>query len=384
MEAAVLDVLHSGRLSYGPKSKEFESEFARIHDCSSGVLVNSGTSALHLAVQALKIRHKWPDGSKVLVPATTFIATINVLIHNNLQPFFVDVDPDTFNISVKELWKLSTNEVVGIIPVHIGGVPCEMDKIKRYAQARGLRIIEDACEASFSKYKGKGVGSWGDVGCFSFYMAHTLTTGVGGMCTTNDKDLGDLIRSLANHGRDIAHIAMDDPSKPDERFLFHEHGHSFRATELEAALGLAQLKHQSGDKNQRFVNWFALANLVPEGVTVQAKTKDTCPMFFAVRTNGPCNKLVEHLESNGIQTRPLLPLVHQPVLSGYWMLRNKNLYPVAHSLSESAFYIGCHPGLTGEDIARVGEVFKSFDRRLLGQTKDISDRGAGLPRSTPS
>ena len=253
-------VLDSNRLSYGPITKEFEQNFAKIHDSRFAIFTNSGTSSLHIGLAALKEKYNWNDGDEVIVPAVTFIATSNIVIHNNMKPVFVDVEESTFNINPKKIEEAITEKTKAIIPVHLLGLPASMDPIINIAQKHKLRIMEDSAETMFARYKGKSVGSFGDIGCFSTYVAHYLVTGVGGLNTTSDPDLAVRIRSLMNHGRDSIYISIDDDKTDDQqklkeiiekRFSFVTLGHSFRATEMEAALGLSQLRRKDSIISRR-------------------------------------------------------------------------------------------------------------------------------------
>jgi len=180
----VNQVLDSSRLSHGPFSQRFESLFAREHDCQFACFLNSGTSALHIALAVLKERHGWRDGDEVLVPAVTFISTANIVIYNGMRPVFVDVDLRTYNMDPAQMEKKISGRTRAVIPVHLFGLPAQMDAIMEVANRRGLRLIEDSCETMFATCDGKKVGSFGDIGCFSTYVAHILVTGVGGFCTT--------------------------------------------------------------------------------------------------------------------------------------------------------------------------------------------------------
>jgi dTDP-4-amino-4,6-dideoxygalactose transaminase len=246
----VSEVLESNRLTYGPMTKRFESEFSSIHGCRFGLFMNSGTSALHIALAALKERYGWNDGDEVIVPAVTFVATSNIVLHNRMKPVFVDVEADTYNIDPRKIEEKITGRTRAVIPVHLLGLPAAMGPIQQLAKQYSLSIIEDSCETMFARYMGQPVGSLGDIGCFSTYVAHLLVTGVGGFATTNDPGLAVDMRSLMNHGRDNIYIGCADDegaegSRLEEivarRFSFIHLGHSFRCTELEAALGVGQL-----------------------------------------------------------------------------------------------------------------------------------------------
>ncbi len=369
-------VLDSNRLSYGPMSKTFEAEFAKVHDSKFALFTNSGTSSLHIAIAALKERGGWQDGDEVIVPSVTFVATSNVVIHNNLKPVFADVEPNTFNINPKEIEKHITERTRAIMPVHLLGLPADMDPIMKLAKKHNLKVIEDSAETMFAKYKGKMVGSFGDVGCFSTYVAHYIVTGVGGINTTSDRDLAVRLRSLMNHGRDAIYISIDDDNTTDKgklheiiskRFSFVTLGHSFRATEMEAALGLSQLRRKDAiiKRRKEIAAKYAqgLSDL-SEHIQLQETPSDrdnVYMLFGIVYKGGDKTELVDFLEENGIETRDLLPLINQPVyVKMFGNLENK--YPVAKMLNHSGFYIGCHQYLTDKDIDYVISKFHEFFR----------------------
>jgi perosamine synthetase len=370
----VNEVLDSNRLTYGPMSKRFEDEFSTIHGCKYGLFMNSGTSALHIALAALKSKHGWADGDEVLVPAVTFVATSNIVLHNNLIPVFVDIEPTTYNIDPEKIEEKITKRTRAIIPVHLLGLPASMDPILELAKLYHLSVIEDSCEAMFSSYKEKMVGSLGDVGCFSTYVAHFLVTGVGGFAITNQEDLASDMRSLMNHGRDVSYISCSDDAEMEgdaldqiisKRFSFTSVGHSFRCTELEAALGVGQLLRASEVVQRRK----KIAVRLVDGLSKYAEhiQLPSCPpdrthsymLFGIVVKNDTKQKLVRHLETLNIETRDLLPLINQPIYTRlYGNLEPK--FPVASWINHSGFYIGCHSYMTDDEIGFVIEAFDSF------------------------
>jgi dTDP-4-amino-4,6-dideoxygalactose transaminase len=372
----VNSVLKSSRLSYGPYSRKFEHTFAKMHQSKFGVFTNSGTSALHIALSSIKEKYNMQDGDEVIIPATTFIATSNIVLYNNMKPVFVDVDSHSFNINPNKIEAAITEKTKAIIPVHLLGLPAEMDKIMTIAKKHGLRVIEDSAETMFAKYKGQSVGSFGDIGCFSTYVAHYIVTGVGGLNTTSDPELAVLLRSYANHGRDSIYINIDDDKTKDKkklheiigkRFSFVRLGHSFRATEMEAALGLSQLKRKESiiraRKRTALIYRKGLSNL-SEYLQFQEAPKgseNTYMLFGIVLKDGDKKDIVNHLEENGIETRDLLPLINQPV---YKNLLNIDMrkYSVSEKLIKSGFYIGCHQYITPKEANYVVKVFHDFFR----------------------
>lgn len=364
----VNEVLDSGRLSYGPMSRKFERKFADIHESKYAVLSNSGTSSLQVALQAMKEIHKWADGDEVIVPAVTFVATANIVLHNRMKPVLVDVDPETYNMDVDKLHEVITPKTRAIIPVHLFGQPAEMGWFEIF-KSKNIKVIEDACEAAYASLHGKPVGSWGDIGCFSTYVAHLLTTGVGGIATTSNPEYAAKMRSIVNHGRDGIYIDIDTEATPEvisKRFSFDTIGHSFRITEMEAALGLAQLEGWEDMIAARTANATALTNALVWGgldayvqvPTLEYGVKHSWMMYPLVVKNESKWGLVEYLEANGVETREMLPLTNQPCYKGLW---NEDDYPVAKGINERGFYVGCHQGLTEDDMAfiarTIGEYF---------------------------
>jgi dTDP-4-amino-4,6-dideoxygalactose transaminase len=372
----VNQVLASNRLSYGPFHRRFESRFAAAHDSKHAIFCNSGTSALHIAVQALKEKHGWKDGDEVLVPAVTFIATSNVVLHNRLTPVFVDVDPLTYNVDPALIEARITRRTRAIMPVHLLGLPADMDPIMAIAKKRKLSVIEDSAETMFARYKGRMVGSFGDIGCFSTYVAHYIVTGVGGLATTSDPDLYVRLRSLMNHGRDSIYLSIDDDDAARgaklheivaKRFQFVSVGHSFRATELEAALGLAQLEEKSGIvKARRAMAARLTAGLKEFEDRLQLPTcpagRDHTFMLYGLVVRGEeKTKLVNFLEDRGVETRDMMPLLNQPVYKKLFGDLEPE-YPVARTLNRSGFYIGCHQYLKAADADYVIEQFRAYFR----------------------
>lgn len=370
-------VLDSNRLSHGPWSRRFEAMWAAAHDSRFAVFCNSGTSALQIAVAALKKKYGWQDGDEILVPSVTFVATANVVLYNNLVPVFVDVDPVTFNIDPGLVEAKITARTRGVIPVHLCGLPADMPALSAIASARGLKIVEDSCETAFARSGGRAVGSWGDIGCFSTYMAHYVVTGVGGLATTSDPELAVTLRSLMNHGRDSIYLSIDDDNGATDaqlkeivarRFRFTDLGHSFRCTELEAALGVAQLerKHELV-LGRRGVASAYHASLSGLSDVLQLPSGDGhVYMMYPIVCRDGVDKvdLVNHLERGGVETRDLLPLLGQPVYEKVFGRRLLDEYPVAKHLDANAFYIGCHQYIDADDVSHVADLFHSFfDRK---------------------
>lgn len=380
--------LDTGQISYGQISRAFEREFANRHECQYAILSNSGTSALQVALQALKEIHHWKDGDKVIVPATTFVATANIVLHNRLIPVFVDVDPHTYNIDPSLIERAIDERTRCIIPVHLFGQPANMLAILETARHHHLRVIEDSCEAMFVRHNGSMVGSMGDIGCFSTYNAHLLVTGVGGLSTTNNPDYAAHMRSLVNHGLDIAQLDPDHNYSPrpvpGRRFKFSSVGHSFRITELEAALGLAQLDGVDAMLNARRRNaqhlTLGLKRINREqGAEIQTPFVDVgnehaFMMYPLVLPRGQSKEpLMAWLLDHGIEFRDMLPLINQPA---YRMRLFADDYPISRWLIESGLYVGVHQHLTPDDCQYVIDTISEFYEHRNVQTSVIESARA--------
>ena len=234
---SVVETLESGWLTTGPKVKRFEEDFAKYLGCRHAIAVNSGTAALHLALDAIGIR----EGDEVIVPAMTFAATAEVVLYFKAKPVLVDCEPDTLNLDPRQIEAAITSKTKAIIPVHIAGQPCDMDPILELARRCNLKVIEDAAHALPAAYHGKKVGTIGDITCFSFYATKTITTGEGGMATTENSDWAERMRMMSLHG--ISHDAWKRYTK--EGSWYYEilyPGFKYNLTDIAAAIGIEQLR----------------------------------------------------------------------------------------------------------------------------------------------
>ena len=357
--AKAVKALRSNRLSYGPMTAEFEQKFAEIHGKKYGIFTSSGTAALTAVIHAYKILNKWKDGDEIIMPATTFVATYNVILHNNLKPVLVDISDD-FNIDVNLIERAITKRTKAIMPVHLLGKPANMEIINLIAKAKNLKVIEDSCETMFVE----GIAS-GDAACFSFYVAHLLVTGVGGMVITSDKELADLVRSLIFHGRDNRYLKLEDDDVPtreivDARFRFLYPGYSARATEVEAALGLVELKHYKKMLAKRRNNAQYLASKLKftnNMIDYLYYYDDHAFMMFPYM-HEKRDELMMFMEKRGITTRTLMPLINQPFIKA-----KPRDFPVSAKVLKYGMLFGCHQDLTRKDLDYIVKTIKEFEEK---------------------
>lgn len=234
--AAVTEVLRSGWLTTGPRTREFEEAFASFVGAPYAVALNSGTAALHLALEACGVR----AGDEVIVPAITFAATAEVVVYLGAKPVIVDCLEDTMNLDPAEIDRVRSPRTRAVIPVHLAGLPCDMNRILASARETGLKVIEDAAHSLPASYDGRMIGALSDFTCFSFYATKTLTTGEGGMLTTPSAEAAERVRMMSLHG--LSRPAWNRYAAPGAWFYeILEAGYKYNLTDPAAALGLVQL-----------------------------------------------------------------------------------------------------------------------------------------------
>jgi len=348
----VSEAVRSGWISSeGKYIRAFEEKFSNYVNRKHGITVNNGTNALILALRALDL----PKGSEVIIPSFTIISCALACIYNDLVPVFVDSEEDTWNIDVKKIEKKISKKTKAIMPVHIYGHSCDMDPIFKIAKKNKLLIVEDFAEAIGSEYKGKKCGGFGEISCASFYANKVVSTGEGGMCLTDDPDLAERLRKLKN----LAFI-------PATRFIHEELGFNFRMTNVQAAIGLAQL--ESIEERVKKKIWIGktytklLKPLEDEGIiklpVEKEWAKNTYWMYGVVLNEKKDLKAVEvmkKLGEDGIQTRPFFyPMYLQPAFKKFSWFKKEKL-PVSKRLYEYGFYLPSGLTLTEEQLGRVCE-----------------------------
>lgn len=360
---AVRESITSGWLTSGPKVREFEENFAKRHNVRHAIAVTSATTALHLALVALDIG----PGDEVIVPAFTWVSTANVVLHQGAKVVFCDIDPNTFNIDPLELPKRLSDKTKAIMAVHLFGLCANIDEIKRVAP--GIPIIEDAACAAGAAFNGIPAGGLGIMGCFSFHPRKAVTTGEGGMITTNDDQLADKLSVLRNHGASISEEQRHHGAQPYILPNFNVCGYNYRMTDLQGAIGVVQLSKMDQfiqERNEwvkfykeglKDITWMVLPefrNNYTHGwqsfVTMVDETKSPYSR----------NEIMKILQQRGISTRPGTHAVH--MLNFYaskYNLRPDD-FPGARAANDYSMAIPLHNRMVKEDFDYVIQELRSI------------------------
>lgn len=347
---AVTEVLKSGMLAQGKKVEQFQKEFAQYTQSNYGVATSSGTTALHTALVAADIG----PGDEVITTPFTFAATANSVLYSGAKPVFADIDPKTFNLDASSVEEKITDKTKAILPVHLYGQPADMDSICEVAQKHDLKVIEDAAQAHGAVYKGKKIGSIGDLGCFSFYPTKNMTTGEGGMVTTNDEELAEKAGMVRAHGE-------------SQRYEHEILGYNYRMTDIAASIGLAQLKHIDEFNAKRNENAEYLTQHLQEidGVTPPYVADDVTHVFhqYTIRV-AKRDEFKDFLNENGVGTGVHYPIVlyKQPYYQAQNLTGN---CPEAESAASEVLSLPVHPSLTQDDLDTIIDVIKQASDKIL-------------------
>ncbi len=337
--------------SEGPFVKRFEKEFSSYNNRKYGIAVANGSAALDMAVRALDL----PEGSEVIMPTFTIISPAASLIHSSLKPILIDTAPDTWNMDVEQIESKITDKTKAILVVHIYGLPVEMDKILYLSEKYNLKIIEDAAEMHGQEYNGKKCGSFGDISIFSFYPNKHITTGEGGMIVTNDENLYKRCQSLRN-------LCF----KKGQRYVHEELGWNYRMTNLQAALGVAQLeKIDSHIRRKREIGDLYNELLLPIKDKIQLplpKTNYAENIYWIYGLIASSQEqrdfIIGRLGEKKIGTRTFFWCMHeQPVFNKMGLFENET-YPVAEQMARRGFYIPAGLGIKDEEIKIVADTLK--------------------------
>jgi perosamine synthetase len=341
---AVMDVLDSGMLAQGPRAKEFEETFAAMCGTSYAVATSSGTTALHVALLANHVG----KGDEVITSPFTFIASANSILFTGARPVFVDIDPKTFNLDVNQLEQAITQRTKAIMPVHLFGLCSDMDAILAIAEKYHLVVIEDACQSHGAENKGKRAGSFGS-GAFSLYATKNIMTGEGGMITTNDAEIAEKCRILRQHGM-------------RRRYYHDELGFNFRMTDLQAAIGVVQVKKLDQFNQQRINNASYLSQYL-KGVDVPVCPKGYKHVYhqYTIRVKGGRRDALQaYLQERGIGTGVFYPVpVHKQSFYINELGYNQTL-PNTETAATEVLSLPVHPALSENDLETIVAVVNEF------------------------
>jgi perosamine synthetase len=357
----LLDTVESGWISsIGPYIEKFEQEFARYHGVKHAIATHNGTIALHLALVAAGIA----NNDEVIVPDFTFIATANSVRYCNARPILTDVDSDDWNISTEAIMANITEKTKAIIPVHLYGNPARMDEILDIARRNNLIIIEDCAEAIGAVYNGKKVGTMGDIGCFSFFGNKIITTGEGGMCITNNDALAERMRILRDHGMNV-----------NKKYWYDFLGFNYRMTNMQAAIGLAQLEQLDDLLKIRNHIYFRYQNAFKDCTDILHQNthhQRSVNWIFTLRMSGLSQTLrdavIGDLKLQNIDSRPAFYPIHQ--MNFYQNGDYFRTIPVnSIKISQEGISLPTFIGLDYKDISFIAAtLIESFDKqRLSGQ-----------------
>jgi perosamine synthetase len=367
---AVAEIVRSGWLTMGPKTVEFEQRFAEYIGVRHAIAVSSCTAAMHLALEAVGIK----PGDEVLVPTLTFAATAEVVRYLDAVPILVDSDPTFFNISAKDAARKITARTRAILPVHFAGHPCEMDSIQELADGHGLAIVEDAAHALPARYQGKMIGTLSRATAFSFYATKTLTTGEGGMVTTNEDFIAERVRLMRLHG--MSRDAWKRYSGEGTwRYEVLEAGFKYNFTDMQAALGLVQLAKcdRMRERRQAIAEEYTRTLSASESFRTPCVARDVEPawhLYYILLEENSLrigrDQFIQELQDRGIHTSVhFIPLHEHPYYQKLGGHRTGD-FPTAEDYFARCISLPIYPGMTSQDVESVigslEEVAREFKR----------------------
>lgn len=350
---AVTEAIKSGWLTMGPKVVEFEEKFKEYVGSDEAVSMNSATAALHLGLKAVGIKH----GDEVILPTNTFVATAEVVTYFNAIPVLCDIEEDTHNIDISKIEALITDKTRAIIPVHFAGQPCDMDELYKIAEKYNLKIVEDAAHAIPSSYKGIMIGNLekSDITCFSFYATKTLSTGEGGMATTNNPKYAKHMKINRLHG--ISRDAWDRyTTKGAWHYEIVDNGCKYNTTDINAAVGLVQLKKQNMLKEKRAyiasVYNEAFKTLKNVQLPFVKDDRETSWHLYVIKIDNR-DEVIERLKEAGVGCSVhFIPIHNHPYYKEKYNYNYED-YPVANRVHEKSLSLPIYPDMSEEEIAFV-------------------------------
>jgi len=378
------DALGLGRVSSGKYVRRLEEEFARMVGIKEAVALSSGTDADALALAVL-YDFGAKRGDEVIIPALSFIATGNAVLQAGFKPVFVDVERETLNIDPSKIEEKITSKTKAIMPVHLMGKPAKMDAINKIAKKHNLYVIEDAAEAHGAVYKGKNIGTLGDMAAYSLYVAHIITTIEGGMVVTDREDFAEVLRSLRSHGRTckcktcVVNTKSEYCEKRfkqnrDIRFMFERIGFSTKMNELEAAIGLGSFEDYSKIIEKRRQNLLTmiknLNNFSEYFMTIREEPHERIgPHAFPVivRKDAPFtrNELVCYLGQKGIETRDLFASIPTQYPAFSFLGYKLGDFPNAEYIGDHGFHVGVHQNIGPEHIDYLFKTLSNFLKEYI-------------------
>jgi len=349
MKIAAIEALENERWLLGESVFRFEEEFARYCGTKYAISTNSGTTALHLALIALSIK----EGCQVITTPASFVATANVVLYVNATPEFADINLGTYTIDPNQVKRKINVKTKVIIPVHLYGYPSDMEAIMEIAEKHEIKVVEDACQAHGAEYKGIKVGALGDVGCFSFYPSKNITVcGDGGMITTNDDEIAEMLKKLRDCGR-------------ESKYVHSVIGYTARLNTVNAAIGRIQLRMLNEGNTKRRKNaaiYNQLLSDLNEVITPSLGNNEVRPVFYqyVIRTKNRDN-IRDYLEKNNIAcgTNYPIPIHLQPIYKKLYGYKGGE-YPNSEKLSETCLSIPMYPDLTKDEIHFVSEKIHEY------------------------
>lgn len=356
----VVEVFLSDKLSQGNKVKQFEKKFSNLIGTKYAVATNSGSSANLIALSSLIKKYKIKKGSEVIIPASTFATVAMPIIQLGLIPVYVDININTLNINIEQITKAISKKTKIIMPVHTLGMPCEMNEIINLAKKKKIHVFEDCCEAHGASIKNIKIGSQSNISAFSFYLAHNINTIEGGMILTNDRDLYYEALSLREFGRIKnyrgKYYSSGNLKNYDKNYVFKSLGYNMRMTEIQGALGIAQVPKLKKINKLRNKNALKLKKIIKkyEKFICTTKTPDnyynsyyTFPIIIKKNANISRKKLCSFLNSKKIQTRPMMAgcLPDQPAFKNQ---PGRIVGDLRYSryVRDNCFFVGVHPKIT--------------------------------------
>lgn len=345
---AVTKTLHSGVLSLGPETTKFEKDFAKKNKTKFAVVVNSGTSGLHLVMRAAGIG----PGDEVITSAFSFVASANSIMYVGAKPVFIDIDPITYNLDPAKIEAAITKKTKAILVVHIFGQSAAMDPILRIAKKYKLKIIEDACESIGATYRGQLTGTFGESAVFAFYPNKQMTTGEGGMIVTDSQKVAGFCRSLANQGRGV------NMSWLDHQYL----GYNYRMDEMSAALGIVQLKRLPVmlKKRQQIASWYhaefaKYPDLLAFPQTAKGNTHTWFVYVVELAPNINRDQVMAQLGKEGISSKPYFPSIHLYSFYRETFGYKPGAFPIAEAKSKQTLALPFYIDLTKKDIENISK-----------------------------